>query len=224
MYHVCEMCVWSKHAPKSVQFFWNRCRSSTLMSKAVIKLCVYAGTLERCRFVFLVFLVEQGGGLFFFFLSFFSAISLMGVLASRLAWLNCHRILAGAILLERGRVVFGVRFSSAILVWVAFEAWVFHWWQGRLTKRFRDEVSSADVGSASNMLRICKFMFSDETVMLDVLHRCFPFRCFAARFVCSSINLVDPASSHMLVSKIKPCMSQYQLLHGNTANGSLKQL
>ena len=25
----------------------------------------------------------------------------------------------------------------------------------------------------------------------------------------------------MLVSKIKPCMSQYQLLHGNTANGSL---
>ena len=27
-------------------------------------------------------------------------------------------------------------------------------------------------------------------------------------------NLVDPASSHMLVSKIKPCMSQYKLLHG----------
>ena len=36
-------------------------------------------------------------------------------------------------------------------------------------------------------------------------------------------NLVDPASSHMLVSKIKPCMSQYKLLHGKTANGSLKQ-
>ena len=118
-------------------------------------------------------------------------------------------------------MVFGVRFSSAMLAWVAFEAWVF---QGRLTKRFRDEMSSADVGSASNMLRICKFMFSYETVMLDVSHRCFPYRCFAARFVCSSINLVDPASSHMLVSKIKPCMSQYQLLHGNTANGSLKQL
>jgi len=28
----------------------------------------------------------------------------------------------------------------------------------------------------------------------------------------------------MLVSKIKPCMSQYKLLHGETANGSLKQL
>ena len=36
--------------------------------------------------------------------------------------------------------------------------------------------------------------------------------------------LVDPASSHMLVSKIKPCMSQYKFLHGETANGSLKQL
>jgi hypothetical protein len=39
-----------------------------------------------------------------------------------------------------------------------------------------------------------------------------------------SNNLVDPASSHMLVSKIKPCMSQCKLLNGETANGSLKQL
>ena len=37
-------------------------------------------------------------------------------------------------------------------------------------------------------------------------------------------NLADPASSHMLVSKIKPCMSQYKLLYEETANGSLKQL
>ena len=37
-------------------------------------------------------------------------------------------------------------------------------------------------------------------------------------------NLVDPASSHMLVSKIKPCMSQYKSLYGKTANGSLQQL
>ena len=36
--------------------------------------------------------------------------------------------------------------------------------------------------------------------------------------------LVDPASSHMLVSKIKPCMSKYKPLYGETANGSLKQL
>ena len=25
--------------------------------------------------------------------------------------------------------------------------------------------------------------------------------------------LVDPVSSHMLVSKIKPCMSKYELIH-----------
>ena len=37
-------------------------------------------------------------------------------------------------------------------------------------------------------------------------------------------NLVDPASSHMLVSKVKPCMSKYKLLYSETANGSLKQL
>ena len=37
-------------------------------------------------------------------------------------------------------------------------------------------------------------------------------------------SLVDPASSHMLVSKIKPCMSKYKLcLHGETADGSLNQ-
>ena len=37
-------------------------------------------------------------------------------------------------------------------------------------------------------------------------------------------NLVDPASSHMLVSKIKPCMSQCKSQYGKTVNGSLKQL
>ena len=36
--------------------------------------------------------------------------------------------------------------------------------------------------------------------------------------------LVDPASSHMLVSKIKPCMSKYKRLYSETANGSLYQL
>ena len=107
-------CVWSEHAPRSVQ-----CRTATLMSKAVIKLCVHAGTLERCVFVFLVFWWNRRRAVFF-------AISLVGVLASSLAWLNCPGFLAGAILLERGCVVSGVRFSSAMLAWVAFEAWVFH--------------------------------------------------------------------------------------------------
>ena len=36
--------------------------------------------------------------------------------------------------------------------------------------------------------------------------------------------LVDPASSHMLVSKIKPCMSKYKHLYCETADGSLNQL
>ena len=40
----------------------------------------------------------------------------------------------------------------------------------------------------------------------------------------SGSYLVDPASSHMLVSKIKPCMSKYRLSHSETANGSLNQL
>ena len=39
-----------------------------------------------------------------------------------------------------------------------------------------------------------------------------------------SSYLVDPASNHMLVSKIKPCMSKYKRLYGETANGSLYQL
>src|ERR1700759_751800 len=36
--------------------------------------------------------------------------------------------------------------------------------------------------------------------------------------------LVDSASSHMLVSKINPCMSKYKQLYCETANGSLNQL
>jgi|HubBroStandDraft_1064217.scaffolds.fasta_scaffold1019306_1 hypothetical protein len=35
--------------------------------------------------------------------------------------------------------------------------------------------------------------------------------------------LVDPASSHMLVSKIKPCMSKHKPKNGKAANGSLQQ-
>jgi len=40
----------------------------------------------------------------------------------------------------------------------------------------------------------------------------------------TSGSLVDPASSHMLVSKIKPCMSKYKRLYCETANGSFNQL
>ena len=38
------------------------------------------------------------------------------------------------------------------------------------------------------------------------------------------VKLVDPASSHMLVLKIKPCMFKFIPLNGETANGSLNQL
>ena len=40
----------------------------------------------------------------------------------------------------------------------------------------------------------------------------------------NKLHLVDPASSHMLVSKIKPCMSEFKLNYGEAANGSLYQL
>ena len=46
----------------------------------------------------------------------------------------------------------------------------------------------------------------------------------ASGFKTNSSYLVDPASSHMLVLKIKPCMSKYKHLYRETANGSLKQL
>ena len=65
--------------------------------------------------------------------------------------------------------------------------------------------SSADVMSASN-----------ERISLR------------REFVWSSLTndsyLVDPASSYMLVSKIKPCKSKYKSLYDETADGSLKQL
>ena len=35
--------------------------------------------------------------------------------------------------------------------------------------------------------------------------------------------LVDPASGHMLVSKIKPCMSKHKLKQSEAANSSLQQ-
>ncbi|KAG9438831.1 hypothetical protein H6P81_021236 [Aristolochia fimbriata] len=45
------------------------------------------------------------------------------------------------------------------------------------------------------------------------------------RRVSRGCYLVDPASSHMLVSKIKPCMCKYeQIQTAETANGSLNQL
>jgi hypothetical protein len=46
----------------------------------------------------------------------------------------------------------------------------------------------------------------------------------AAPYRAEDSYLVDSASSHMLVSKIKPCMSKYKQLYSETANGSLYKL
>ena len=51
-----------------------------------------------------------------------------------------------------------------------------------------------------------------------------PGRCPFASASVQDSYLVDSASSHMLVSKIKPCMSKYKQLYRETANGSLNQL
>ena len=70
-------------------------------------------------------------------------------------------------------------------------------------------------------LRLVSGLFKTPRSLLSVSAAC-PLE--TGEGVWHDTNLVDPASSHMLVSKIKPCMSQYKLLHGETANGSLKQL
>ena len=52
------------------------------------------------------------------------------------------------------------------------------------------------------------------------------FRCMFSNEnkMLKNIILVDPASSYMLVSKIKPCMSKYTRINSETAKGSLYQL
>ena len=46
-------------------------------------------------------------------------------------------------------------------------------------------------------------------------------RVFIGLFLIAESYLVEPASNHMLVSEINPCMSKFTLFHGETANGSL---
>ena len=73
------------------------------------------------------------------------------------------------------------------------------------------------------------------TVVVDVTMRQLLFvncaverDCCVWRFVVCvgtwDSNLVDSASSHTLVSKIKPCISKYNSFTLKTANGSLYQL
>ena len=86
------------------------------------------------------------------------------------------------------------------------------------------------------IVRVSLYLKHHRRVRIGVAtgHRGIGPACLVARVECRMPGvalwcvdlgyLVDPASSHMLVSKIKPCMSKYKPLHGETANGSLKQL
>ena len=65
-------------------------------------------------------------------------------------------------------------------------------------------------------MTICDSLLSDVRVGRE-LHSTMNYLDFSS-------NLVDPASSHMLVSKTKPCTSKYKLNDGETANGSLQRL
>ena len=56
-------------------------------------------------------------------------------------------------------------------------------------------------------IELCKLLIVNETPF------CLPKtggRAYGARLGWEGSYLVDPASSHMLVSKIKPCMSKYK--------------
>ena len=44
---------------------------------------------------------------------------------------------------------------------------------------------------------------------------------FIGLFLIAESYLVDPASNHMFVSEINPCISKFKLFHGETTNGSL---
>ena len=69
-------------------------------------------------------------------------------------------------------------------------------------------------------------LLNTNSLTTPVLVYCGCVSVFASEPVlaCDGSYLVDPASSHMLVSKIKPCMSKYKHLYCETANGSLNQL
>ena len=48
-----------------------------------------------------------------------------------------------------------------------------------------------------------------------------PTCVFLGLFSIAESYLVGPVSNHMLVSEIHPCMSNFKLFHGETANGSI---
>ena len=111
-----------------------------------------------------------------------------------------------------------VKFAVKIKLWLpqfAFAGWA-------ACLNLKGYVTHQCIGSFVN----ASFVLSIRTLCADAFCACRGLRDYLAPCQLPMVrrNLVDPASSHMLVSKIKPCMSQYKLLYGETANGSLKQL
>ena len=86
--------------------------------------------------------------------------------------------------------------------------------------------AGADAGAEPWYKTIVKLMQGrNRTSTHTCEHRASGLSALALPVVTSTSSyLVDPASSHMLVLKIKPCMSKYKHLYRETANGSLKQL
>ena len=87
----------------------------------------------------------------------------------------------------------------------------------------RSPSSGSGAGAEQWYKTIAKLMQGRNSIPhLHSEHRFWDFQ--SGSHPLTSSYLVDPASSHMLVLKIKPCMSKYKHLYRETANGSLKQL
>ena len=88
-----------------------------------------------------------------------------------------------------------------------------------------EKATAAHAGpvSSSASITVKSSQWSHSPGEVDFRDRRNPDASFPKRLSYPSY-LVDPASSHMLVSKIKPCMCEYRLYNGETANGSLDQL
>ncbi|KAF7807867.1 hypothetical protein G2W53_040028 [Senna tora] len=97
-------------------------------------------------------------------------------------------------------------------------------------------INSLGVVIIVRSMPLCCLPIDAEVVFVKILGRRLPLMQRSSRHYtgegCGRRNmskedcyLVDPASSHMLVSKIKPCMCKYETNSDcETANGSLNQL
>ena len=70
---------------------------------------------------------------------------------------------------------------------------------------------------------VITFTFVKSSVITSKAHLCLGAQSLTAKLILAMkyTNLVDPASSHLRVSKIKPCMSQYDSFYDEGAYGSL---